>query len=177
MQSTPDDKPFDWLLDGSIAVERQDALAVYLNNADHIVIRRESAWDEENDTTIIIAPQNVTAFLQAVIRASGLPLELIRRVGGGYEDVEDHLAGGAVDRADAGAGLDADKLSDPPPAKPSSPKDATAADRQRRHREKLQRNAVTPPSDVTDRHGNDDRDTVVPRQEQFQLAAEAASPR
>lgn len=41
---------FDWRNDdGLVVVQRQDAIAVYLNPAGDIAIRREADWNEDDD--------------------------------------------------------------------------------------------------------------------------------
>ena len=44
-----DSAGFDWSDETSIAVRPQDAIAVYANEANEIVIRRQKDWNEEED--------------------------------------------------------------------------------------------------------------------------------
>jgi hypothetical protein len=64
---------FDWHRDDSIALERQLSIAIYLNPRDHLVIRQEREADQDEDTFIYIAPQNIAAFIDHLCRVAGIP--------------------------------------------------------------------------------------------------------
>jgi hypothetical protein len=64
---------FDWHRDDSIALERQLSIAIYLNPRDHLVIRQEREADQDEDTFIYIAPQNIAAFIDHLCRVAGVP--------------------------------------------------------------------------------------------------------
>jgi hypothetical protein len=129
MSELPD---FNWQSE-TIAVAEQDAIAVYANERGAVVIRAQ-CWPDD-DPIIIVALQNVTSLLQAIVRASGLPLELVRCVGpGSYVDVDEPHEDLAEGRPDADISV----------SEPAPPKDVTAAERQRRHRGKRNGVTVTP---------------------------------
>jgi hypothetical protein len=46
---------FKWNDAQSVVVKQQDAIAVYANPSDDLVIRRRQAWDEEDDVFIVIS--------------------------------------------------------------------------------------------------------------------------
>ncbi len=97
-------RDFDWLDDDSIAVREQSAIAVYQNRWGHLVIRQEADPYEAEDAIINVAPQNVAALVEVILRTAGL---------------------------------------EPPPQLllPSPAQDRTAAERQKRYRDK-HRNAA-----------------------------------
>jgi hypothetical protein len=67
-----DEDRFDWSKDDSIVTERQMTIAIYFNSRDHLVIRREREFDEEEDAFICIAPQNIAAFIRRVCEVAGI---------------------------------------------------------------------------------------------------------
>ena len=144
-EAQEDSWTFDWREDPSIVCEEQPALAVYTNPRGQCVLRQERRWDEEDDTVILICCENALAVVRAILVAVGMnDLKLYRECGMGGEDIdwpEEPFA-----RREA--------------ADESKPKDSTAAERQRRRRQKL-RNMVT----------RDNRDSIkeVP---ELRLAAE-----
>jgi hypothetical protein len=89
--SIPD---FDWSSDDSIALCDQPSVAVYANRYGQIVLRRERAWNEEEDPCIPIAQENVLAIIGAILRAAGMEdVRLYRETfqfayGAGCEDIE-----------------------------------------------------------------------------------------
>jgi len=64
---------FDWWKDDSIVVERQMSIAIYFNSRGHLVVRQEAEWNEDEDTFIYIAPQNIAAFIDRLCDVSGIP--------------------------------------------------------------------------------------------------------
>ena len=56
---------FNWLDKGAIAIERVDAIAVYQNEDDNIVIRQQSY---DNDDSVIIIPRSPVDDLIAAIK-------------------------------------------------------------------------------------------------------------
>ena len=102
---------FEWSNDDSVVFHAQPAIAVYANQYDQVVIRREREWNEEDDAFITISAGNVLAVIAHILGAAGMNnIELIEAVGGGYRDVD--MAASAMSKA----------------------KDPKAADRQRRCR-------------------------------------------
>jgi hypothetical protein len=61
-----DSAGFDWSDETSIAVRPQDAIAVYANEANEIVIRRQKDWNEEEDSVIVVSPAYVREFIEAI---------------------------------------------------------------------------------------------------------------
>jgi hypothetical protein len=88
------DNEFDWSSDDSIALCEQPAVAVYANRYGQIVIRRERAWNDEEDVFIPIAETNVLTLIGAILRAAGMEdVKLYRETcnfgyGAGCEDIE-----------------------------------------------------------------------------------------
>ena len=66
------EEQFDWITDDSIILEKQLPIAIYLNRRDHVVIRQEGNADEE-DAFIIIARQNIQAFIDWLCDVAGVP--------------------------------------------------------------------------------------------------------
>ena len=113
---------FCWLNNEDICVPEQQPVAVYLNPAGDVVIRQPRG-DMEEDDFVVVSPSNATRLLWALIDAAGLPYQLIEVLEkGGFADVE---------RAPI-------RAASPGSAAPPRPKsDATAAERQKRYRERL----------------------------------------
>ncbi len=62
----PDDR-FDWHRDTDcVILHEQPATAVYFGGGGHLVIRQTNGY--EDDITILIAPQNITEFLEATAK-------------------------------------------------------------------------------------------------------------
>jgi hypothetical protein len=59
---------FDWTSKDDVAVNQQDAIAVYANDNGDVVIRRQKDWNEDEDTFIVLAPAYVRQFIEAVER-------------------------------------------------------------------------------------------------------------
>jgi hypothetical protein len=59
---------FDWNDHSAIAVRQQDTIAVYANEANEIVIRRQKDWNEEEDSVIVVAPAYVTQLIETIER-------------------------------------------------------------------------------------------------------------
>ncbi len=60
---------FDWSGDGSIVVEEQPSIAIYLNNRNHVVIRQRAY---EEDSFVTIAPQNLMAVIDQLCDMAGV---------------------------------------------------------------------------------------------------------
>jgi hypothetical protein len=58
---------FDWNAE-ALAVDQQDAIAVYANEAGGLVIRRQKDWNEEDDSVIVVAPQYVRQLIESMER-------------------------------------------------------------------------------------------------------------
>ncbi|RWE29791.1 hypothetical protein [Mesorhizobium sp.] len=57
----------DWVNGQEVIIEHQAAIAVYTNAAGGIAIRQERAWDEEEDTFIILStPEAARRVIQAL---------------------------------------------------------------------------------------------------------------
>jgi hypothetical protein len=59
---------FDWTSKEAIAVDQQDAIAIYSNDNGEVVIRRQKDWNEEEDSVIVVAPAYVRQFIEAIER-------------------------------------------------------------------------------------------------------------
>jgi hypothetical protein len=59
---------FDWTSKEAIAVDQQDAIAIYSNDNGEVVIRRQKDWNEEEDSIIVVAPAYVRQFIEAIER-------------------------------------------------------------------------------------------------------------
>jgi hypothetical protein len=129
------DSEFDWAEDPAVVQQRVPSLAVYTNPMGLVVIRQEAEWDEDSDPFLLIHPTNALAVAQAILREAGYGDDLRPAL----PEVERHAAPPVERIADS--------------AEPK-PKDATAAERMRRHR-KRHRN-VTADDAVTHRNGDDE---------------------
>lgn len=69
-QPMPTNEPengFDWAKDSEcIVLHEQPATAVYFGGGGHLVIRQTNGF--EDDVTILVAPENITAFLEATAK-------------------------------------------------------------------------------------------------------------
>ena len=63
---------FDWNEDEFVVLRPQQAIAIYRNPSDGLVIRQERDWSEEADTYIVIAPENIEAFLDRLCDVAGI---------------------------------------------------------------------------------------------------------
>lgn len=54
-----------------VIVERQKAIAVYVNDAGDIVLRQEREDLEERDTYILVRPENAERVAHAILKAVG----------------------------------------------------------------------------------------------------------
>jgi hypothetical protein len=57
---------FTWDHDGFVVLKDQPATAIYFNPAGDLVIRQKCAWDQNEDSIIVIAAQNITPFLNGM---------------------------------------------------------------------------------------------------------------
>jgi len=64
---------FDWVDDDSIILRHQPAVAVYIGQNGHLVIRQERQWDEDGDTIICIAPESIDTFIDKITDVVGVP--------------------------------------------------------------------------------------------------------
>jgi hypothetical protein len=63
-----DSSEFKWNDTQSVVVKQQDAIAVYANPDDDIVIRRRQAWDEQDDVFIVIGQTQARTVIAAMER-------------------------------------------------------------------------------------------------------------
>jgi hypothetical protein len=59
---------FDWTDNKAVAVNQQDAIAVYANENGEVVIRRQKDWNEDDDSIIVVAPAYVRQLVEAIER-------------------------------------------------------------------------------------------------------------
>jgi hypothetical protein len=64
---------FSWNNDDSVVLQQQRRTAVYFNTRDELVIRQEADWNEETDTVVIIAKNNIEEFLDKLTNVCGIP--------------------------------------------------------------------------------------------------------
>jgi hypothetical protein len=64
---------FDWNDEDTLVLRRQFAVAVYRTPDGSLVIRQERDWNEEDDTCIVISPENVGDFVDRLTDAAGIP--------------------------------------------------------------------------------------------------------
>ncbi|WP_141340906.1 hypothetical protein [Bradyrhizobium sp. USDA 3458] len=149
---------FDW--NGpDVVLEHQPRTAVFTNDRGQVVIRQEGSLDPDEDVWVFFDPGNALSLCKAILEAAGLDdIEFVRNCGGlSYEDVavparpsraeQMKAARPDIDWASAEEEFDR-KIADK--AEPA-PKDRTAAERQRRRRERLRDshgNSVTPERDT-----------------------------
>jgi hypothetical protein len=62
---------FKWNDTESVVVKQQDAIAVYANPHDDVVIRRRQAWNEDDDVFIVISQAQVRTVIAAMQRVLG----------------------------------------------------------------------------------------------------------
>ena len=67
-----EEERFDWITDDSVIVEKQLPIAIYLNRRNHVVIRQEAEYPDE-DSVVIIAPQNIREFIIKLCDVAGIP--------------------------------------------------------------------------------------------------------
>ena len=93
----PADK-FDWSSAELVVLHRQPAIACYINDAGGLTIRQERSWNEDEDTVIAIAPENVGEFIDKLTDVIGIP-----SFGGGV--MSDRIFKKSYDPAPADPGL------------------------------------------------------------------------
>jgi hypothetical protein len=54
-------------------LREQQSIAIYRNKYDALVIRQERRWDEDEDTCIIITPENIDTFIDRLTDVAGIP--------------------------------------------------------------------------------------------------------
>ena len=68
-----DAEEFSWNSDDSVILQEQRRTAVYFNTRDELVIRQQADWNEETDTVVIIAKNNIPDFLDKLTDICGVP--------------------------------------------------------------------------------------------------------
>ncbi len=132
--------------DEDVVLQEQPRTAVFLNEDGAVVVRQQN-WPED-DSTVLIQPQNAIRFVLAFLAAAGHhDIELVRSFGGGrYEDVEIHSEPPRPRERQESGFIDALRTERPDLNidkaladfdQKMAPKDPTAAERQRRRRQKL----------------------------------------
>jgi hypothetical protein len=71
------DADFKWNDDETVCLRCQPATAVYRNQAGEIVIRQEASWNEESDSCVLIARQNVRTVIDAIAREAGINVTIV----------------------------------------------------------------------------------------------------
>lgn len=70
---TDDGEDFCWTDTKSVVIPEQQAVAVYFDSSDDLVIRQERTWDREEDSIVIIAKHNVDTLLDRLCDICGIP--------------------------------------------------------------------------------------------------------
>jgi hypothetical protein len=165
---------FDWREDDAIIVREQPAIAVYLNSYGQVTLRRERAWNEEEDCFIPIARENVLTVVRAILLAAGYEHAHLyeQRPGGCCYDID--WPEGPFSRREVAMmaarpdidwkAVNKDFNEIEAEATEPQPKDRTAAERQRRRRAKQR--------DGRDNNRDSDRDRVTEEPELRLVAAE-----
>ncbi len=118
---------FEWDGEDYVEIPPQRRTAIYQNTDGNVVVRQVAAWDEDSDPFMVFTSnrENMARLIYAMIDAADLPWQIIENTGRGFIDVDNpNLSRQHEGEAD----------------KPRS-KDPTAAERQRRRREKLRQEA------------------------------------
>jgi hypothetical protein len=70
----PADGPegFDWFKDASVIVPEQQAVAVYRNQQGDIVIRQERSWSQDDDSFVVIHPDNLMRVIDRLCDLAGI---------------------------------------------------------------------------------------------------------
>jgi hypothetical protein len=67
------DSVFDWgAANEDVVLRHQLAIAIYRNALDGLVIRQERDWNDDDDTYIVISPENVDAFIDKLTDVAGI---------------------------------------------------------------------------------------------------------
>lgn len=64
---------FDWSKAAELALPEQLAIAFYRNADGDLVIRQHAAWSEQEDSVIIISPNNEQQFIDKLTDFLGIP--------------------------------------------------------------------------------------------------------
>jgi hypothetical protein len=57
----------------TVVLQEQPQTAVYFNSTGGLVIRQRAAWDQEDDTFVLIAPQSIAEFIDKLTDVAGVP--------------------------------------------------------------------------------------------------------
>ncbi|QIG91973.1 hypothetical protein [Bradyrhizobium sp. 6(2017)] len=134
---------FDWD-SADVVIPEQPRTAIFTNDDGQVVVRQH-CWPDD-DVVVVISPPHAITVALAILRAAGHDdIEFIRNCGAGFEDVElpelpsprkrpnvEEMKAARPDIDWDRATADFDEF-----AAKTAPKDPTAAERQRRRRDKL----------------------------------------
>lgn len=65
-----DDNRFDWNEPGATTVPEQEAIAVYTNGGGAITIRQRSSDPHEEDSIVVVQPNNAAKVAQELLRCA-----------------------------------------------------------------------------------------------------------
>lgn len=68
-----DDDAFDWSGSDSIIAREQRNTAAYFNKDGDLVIRQEAAWNDTEDSFVIVAKPNIDTFIDKLTDVLGIP--------------------------------------------------------------------------------------------------------
>jgi hypothetical protein len=67
------DSDFDWGAENDdVVLRHQLAIAIYRNTLDGLVIRQGRDWNDDDDTYIVISPENIDAFIDKLADVAGI---------------------------------------------------------------------------------------------------------
>jgi hypothetical protein len=133
-RAMPDAHEFGWSDESAIVLNRQPRTAVYLNPRGQLVIRQEADFDETEDPYLYFSQENVIALCYGLFDAIGAPYSIIADVHGGCVDIP----------RPGQPGIDLDATNAASDGFEAKGKDPTAAERQRRRRERKRHDDVRP---------------------------------
>jgi hypothetical protein len=152
---------FDWTtIDEDIVVPEQARIAVYCNPEGGVVLRQAGQYGPDEVTTVVLHPSHALPLARAILERAGLDMEIVPltalRIQNGGGEILQPFPDQRTITAVGNAGQEATVA--------DSKHDRTAAERQRRHREKQrERDSVT--ETVTHR----DAVTLAPRVPELDL--------
>jgi hypothetical protein len=56
-----------------VVLQEQLPIALYIGGRGHLVIRQQRDWHQDEDTLVLIAPQNIMRFVERLLEVAGVP--------------------------------------------------------------------------------------------------------
>jgi hypothetical protein len=167
--STHDDFNWDDVAD-DIAIPEQAATAVFTNPNGAVVVRQSGQYDASEDMWIVFHKRHALDLVKAILSKAGLDdlaivhVSQLRIQNGGGELLQTFPDRATVDAVDS-AGADDDLVADSDELTETKRTDKTAAERQRRRREKLKErdnHGESHADKANERDADDSRVTTAP---------------